>query len=873
MFNHSFKSKYKKCFIVCILVMAMLLTASMPINAMEENEQPESNTEKITEVQAEAPVADDMEAAETVSAGTQNNSNSSSEQTVQATESSEPVVSEPDQIEPAADTGSLENEEGVRYALVPADYTKVTFDHNFDSSVLPTTPGNGVNEWQIIRGGYKGRYTTGQDVSDSFDKNANVSYSNDNAVRMTKNVISTDTENEFQMYLNVEPQVSWEEILQLNTIIVSHNNRPLSPPAYPAGGGKSETFSPVKTGNYQTPINFVYYANSNGKKIILAKIVMYATSNSVPNGGIGIGNPLLSGSGSFYAHNNFDLDKGTATAEIDISTLYEKYEFSTKKVQVNNVQDQVNDLMKVYEDSFNFDGGSCSLGGNVINWTMPTKDLGLLPYKQGTDGKITPVGVKRTLSNGKVTYYRQEAYQLSYKFSLDVQNENFTSATSKNSANNISAEYAVQTNKSPDDASDKEKGGKVTYTTNGQTGTGDFKSPYIKGLLYDLEFQKVVEGSKVPLAGVTFTIERQAGGSTYSEQIVYTDTKVTGEDGWIKFHNLPWGTYTIKEISYKDGDEFQTNYLNTGDLPKELGTVQIGELINPTALTENHSSGHSGDTSSDIKNRLFVFQNGTVENTPNRARITIVKNVNSYDSIPEALKSQKYTVNVKSTGNMKIYEKPGIQDDKLDSLNRQQQLGHQETATYDLIVPKNGGTINLQEVIPESIKNKVVFDSTTVTANAGSTDLGSVTEKEQGCEVTVLPGNDLTVTITNTPVGTVKIKKVIDNYQKELAEDAFIIQAKSADDNGTSVNTEAVLKHDESSGTITIKKTTTLNINEIVPKEYSLSEITISGGGMLNGNQVTVNPGENVTVTVHNTYSGKPFFHVADAIKNQFKWK
>ena len=873
MFNHSFKSKYKKCFIVCILVMAMLLTASMPINAMEENEQPESNTEKITEVQAEAPVADDMEAAETVSAGTQNNSNSSSEQTVQATESSEPVVSEPDQIEPAADTGSLENEEGVRYALVPPDYTKVTFDHNFDSSVLPTTPGNGVNEWQIIRGGYKGRYTTGQDVSDSFDKNANVSYSNDNAVRMTKNVISTDTENEFQMYLNVEPQVSWEEILQLNTIIVSHNNRPLSPPAYPAGGGKSETFSPVKTGNYQTPINFVYYANSNGKKIILAKIVMYATSNSVPNGGIGIGNPLLSGSGSFYAHNNFDLDKGTATAEIDISTLYEKYEFSTKKVQVNNVQDQVNDLMKVYEDSFNFDGGSCSLGGNVINWTMPTKDLGLLPYKQGTDGKITPVGVKRTLSNGKVTYYRQEAYQLSYKFSLDVQNENFTSATSKNSANNISAEYAVQTNKSPDDASDKEKGGKVTYTTNGQTGTGDFKSPYIKGLLYDLEFQKVVEGSKVPLAGVTFTIERQAGGSTYSEQIVYTDTKVTGEDGWIKFHNLPWGTYTIKEISYKDGDEFQTNYLNTGDLPKELGTVQIGELINPTALTENHSSGHSGDTSSDIKNRLFVFQNGTVENTPNRARITIVKNVNSYDSIPEALKSQKYTVNVKSTGNMKIYEKPGIQDDKLDSLNRQQQLGHQETATYDLIVPKNGGTINLQEVIPESIKNKVVFDSATVTANAGSTDLGSVTEKEQGCEVTVLPGNDLTVTITNTPVGTVKIKKVIDNYQKELAEDAFIIQAKSADDNGTSVNTEAVLKHDESSGTITIKKTTTLNINEIVPKEYSLSEITISGGGMLNGNQVTVNPGENVTVTVHNTYSGKPFFHVADAIKNQFKWK
>lgn len=116
-----------------------------------------------------------------------------------------------------------------------------------------------------------------------------------------------------------------------------------------------------------------------------------------------------------------------------------------------------------------------------------------------------------------------------------------------------------------------------------------------------------MEGSKVPLAGVTFTIERQAGGSTYSEQIVYTDTKVTGEDGWIKFHNLPWGTYTIKEISYKDGDEFQTNYLNTGDLPKELGTVQIGEVINSTALTENHSSGHSGDTSSRCKKSIICI--------------------------------------------------------------------------------------------------------------------------------------------------------------------------------------------------------------------------------------------------------------------------
>ncbi len=749
---------------------------------------------------------------------------------------------------------------------------KVTFEHNFDKTVLPSNYGSGKNEWQIISGGYKGGYTTGTDVSSGFDTSANVSYSDDNAVRLTKNVISTDVENEFQMYLNVEPQVSWEEILQLNTIVVSNNNRPLVPPAWPAGGGTSATFSPVKTGQYQTPIKFVYYAKENGKTIILAEIIMYATSNSVPNGGIGIGNPLLSGTGSFYAHNNFDLDgsAGMPTAEIDISTLYAKYEFSTKKVQVNNVQDQVNDLMKVYGDSFNYDGGSCSLDGEIINWVMPTNDLGLLPYEQNSNGQITPVGVKRTLSNGKITYYRQEAYQMSYKFSLDVQNSNFTSATAKDSANDMSAEYAVQTNYSPDNVSDKEKGGKVTYTTNGNTKSGDFKSPYIKGLLYNIEFQKIVDESNVPLAGVTFTIKRESSGNTYSEQIMLEQQEVTGSDGWIKFHNLPWGTYTIEETSLNTADEFQMNYIEE-TLPKKIDTVQIGEVINSSALVADHETGHEKDLTTDAKNRLFKYE--AIENVPNRAKITIKKWVNAYDDISDSLKNQKYQVHTMSTGDLTIYLKPESENTELSTLDNDKQLGHMETITYELIVPKSGGKIKVEESIPDMLKNKVVFESAEVCSNNGNTAVGEVTNINNGCEVNVLPGDDLTVTITNTPVGTVKIQKIVDNYQKELGNDDFIIRAESVDDNGTSVNTEVALKHKEISGIITIKETTVLNIDEVIPKEYSISQITTSGGGKINGNQVTVKPGENVIVTVHNTYSGKSFFHAADSIKNLFKWK
>lgn len=756
-------------------------------------------------------------------------------------------------------------------SIYEPSFASISYNKNFDAAVLPAIPASGANEWQIIRGGYIGNYD-GSDVSKNFDNKANVSYSNDNAVRLTKNVISTDTENEFLMYLCIEPQVSWEDILQLNTIMVTNANKNVKPPEWPSAAGHPSFLKPEKNGNYTVPVQIEYYAVENGKRITLAKVIMYADTQEVPKGAYGIGNPLLEPSGgTFSADNNFNLkptgNSGISTAEIDISSIYKKYDFATQKVYPQELKDQTGNHILLDINSLNYDGGTCTYQNGIVNWTLPQDDPGLLPYVIDTDGKVTPSGVLRSLENGKATYYRERAYQMSYKFTLTVNDDNFISCGTAQGTDDISAEYAVQTNISPDSPSNKEYGGTVTYKTSGITGTGHLKSPYIKGLLYNLEFQKVIEGSDIPLEGVVFKIERKSTGNSHSEEIKFSDIKTTGSDGWIKFHNMPWGEYVITETAYQDNNKLQNDYLEQ-ELPREIATVKVGQVINGDALTSDHDSLHHCDESDDTRNQLFILQNGKVTNTPYRAKLTIKKEVRHYDNLSAELKNTSY---VMKTDSDNCYIKPEENHSKLHFLDENDSIAHQETLTYDLIVPKSGGKVNLEEIIPNQIKGNIVFDNISLTVNSGSTSAGSFELKNSGCSMEILPGNDITLTVTNIPVGKVCIKTVTDNYRSELAGDSSIVEAISAKDTDEKINTQTVLQHNETSSVIRITEPTTLDISETLPKEYSFSGITLKGGGQLSDTSVTVNPGEEVTITVHNSYTGKPFFHVSDAVSNIFK--
>ncbi len=818
------------------------------------------------------------------------------------------------------------------------------FPHKFDQREAPENPishDTGENIWQIMKGKYWGHTKINDpDATKAYDRDAYVSYSGDNAVRMTKSVINSDIENEFTMYLNIEPQVSWADIMRFNKIGVSNNAGSIGDDGYPGGGGATKEFYPVPTGSAKTPLDFEYYVETGGKREIIATVTMYAVTNKVPNGSIGIGNLLLQPDGRpFHYVAKFSIRPAAngknPTLEIDMTEPYKKYEFPKERPSIQNVQDNMGDYVKTHGYVANYDGGIARAGEKFITWTLPTEDLGEVPYEI-VNGMYKMKAISRILPNGKLTAYFPRAYQLTYDFFLDVTEPGFPSAYRTNSDNSITNDYAIQTNKSPDDST---RGGTVYYTLDGKSLTGDFNSPYIKGLLYDVEFRKVVEKTKIPLEGVKFKIKRISGEGNYSN--VEPKEEVTDEYGWIKFHDLPWGTYEITEVSFKEGDIFQNNYLDE-ELPKVLGTdgldkryfiegdCKVGEVLeilkrkrNPDEkyrLHEDHAGAHSVDKEKDLRNRLYIYNEenplraGYVENEPYYATVKIKKNVKYFNQMAEYLKDKAYTIKTKNENEnprMPVYWYPyppkkntlnywepeggdASNDGKWteEEFNKSVDLKHRKRKFYKLILPKTGGEISIKEIIPEEIRNNMELYDVTVEPNEENKGEYEFYEKEEGeYRLKLQDENNLTVTVKNRPVSKVRVQKYIDNYDtydQKLKDDEFMIRVdgvSTVTDDETKATTsenfavESVLKHKEISGYLKLTDPTVLSAKEIIPMEYKLSSMSLVKSEPGKEDQVSPTNGQDINIELgydykfifYNEYEWKPFFHTFDSLMNEFK--
>ena len=784
---------------------------------------------------------------------------------------------------------------------------------------------SGANEWQIIDRSYPGPYK-GEDVTASWDNSSNASYSNSSVagtaadVRMTNTVLSTSTENEFVMYTCIEPKISWQEVLELNTIECTNAGNGVTPPAWLSSGHVSYLV-PDKDAAHPIAIHLRYYAdmNSNGKhdtgeKYLTDVITMYADTQSVPNGTAAFGNPLLtsilypgSPNGTFGGVRKFSISGGeTVDCPID-AKIYNKFDFSDKPVRADQYTANIADFIDVYGDSVDYRGDSCNVNDSQIIWNMGGVDLGKLNYR--IENNIVKIdGTLRSLSNGKVTYYRKDAYQMTYRFSLDVtakgsNEEAFVSCKNGTPTTDTTADFANQVTKAPDNAS---KAAKLTYKVDGNSASnyiGYLNPNFVKGLLYDVKFDKVVKDSSIPLEGVRFKLTRKAGdgSGTKSDTRQYTfqhgnedpNVEITESDGSIRFKNMPWGYYELTEISLNGSDSFQQDYLvnaEQGKLPKGIpaldskatgtndGTAAVGWVIrgnNSDGKLVQNGGDKLADQGCNPDYQMYVFRpnefnrrEGFVENEPYWAEVTVKKKVEKYDQLIDSLKNTEF--GFKTKGDDTTYKYPVLTDtEKKEFGENDASLKHGEQVTYKVMIPRTGADIDINEILSGDAKKSFTYKESKVTGN-----YGTVTQNKTGVTVHAVAGysgdtKSFTAEITNIPVTKLYIKKVIDNYQSELANDEFMINISNQ---SGSVDTGVVLKHNETTGpAIIITQAGSVNIDEIIPEEYTwVSNEVTKGSATVSGKTVNLELGDEVTVAVHNKYGWQPYFHDFDTKTNSF---
>ena len=460
-----------------------------------------------------------------------------------------------------------------------------------------------ANDWQIVSGGYKGNSASAKETSD------------DGAVKMQKNVVPTDVENEFLVYVSIDKTASMKELLDQATFYITTSNKYHSyePGTVLSEGnivGNSGTVNPHGDGgrNYQVTIRV---HQSPGSPVLYTYVDW--RSGNVPNCKNATGFMSLPGmSGWAIASQEVNLKGSDLTFDVylDKVDLRYRYEVALDKF-VDAMGENVDFVNVAYADgTTSFDSSTKTLTWNPTMKSGATAEFSANPF-QGWYHNVS---------------------ELVYKVKLNVSSSTFASGGTPDYRSNGGLTSAMLNNVNSSATLNYTK--KDLYETDpDQTASMNPASPVVRGLLYDFEFTKQDENG-LPLPGATFQLT-DADGNLVNDADGNPVTATSFSDGSVKFHNLSWGTYGATETAAPAG--YRIDASNS--------TIPAASLCwtnSASSLTEDHADRHQADLATDVDNASPTRSNPVVTNLPNLA-LNIFKYTLNGDE-RAALAGAKFTV-------------------------------------------------------------------------------------------------------------------------------------------------------------------------------------------------------------------------------------
>ena len=360
-----------------------------------------------------------------------------------------------------------------------------------------------ANDWQIVSGGYEGNAVSNKTASD------------DGSVMLQKNVIPTDTENEFLVYLSIDTKDMFTEYFKNatykgTTSNKSHDEEPGNL-VNSVGGNKNVTVSSENIGN---KANFTIKGSTGD--VLAENVTLYwSQANKVT-----FYLELTSGK---YVIIGAEITKDSSKTTI----LSPEAEAAIKKDVSDFSLVSVEDKMG---DNIEFLG---VVGGDYDS--EPTFSNNILTWEPRTNDSAT---VDESKENGYTTRWYRNVSQLLYKVRLKTEEDGFNScAVNLDNDDDNNEDFSYEVNNYATLTYDKNK-------------TVDFPIPTVQGLLYDVNIKKVDSGDGTTgLEGAEF----EASSTDSSENSAsYSTSGTTDADGLLKL-TVPFGTYTLTETKPPSG--------------------------------------------------------------------------------------------------------------------------------------------------------------------------------------------------------------------------------------------------------------------------------------------------------------------------------